>query len=863
MNKKKFFLIFALLIFLPFILKAQTSPEEFLGHKVGEDRKLADYTQVQAYFEKLDQDSRKMEVLTIGESTLGKPIIMGVITSEENMTQLDKFREITRKLRNARDLTSEEAMQLADEGKVMVLFTCNLHSTEIASSQMAMEFVYNLVSGKTPFDSTKVLNDVIILIVPTTNPDGLQMVTEWYRKYVGTEYEGGQMPWLYHHYAGHDNNRDWYMLNLSETNAVSKIAYHEWIPQILFDQHQMGSTGARLWIPPFFDPPNPNIHPLIWRGVGLCGMNMAYDLQKNERKGVAYGGTFTGWWSGGCEGTAWYHNTIGILSEAASVNMATPIYIEPTEIPETYVEKRMQFIDPWPGGWWRLRDIVDYELEFSQSLVKTAHLHKVDILFNFYKMCKDSIENRTEGQPFAFIIPVEQHDNLTCLKMLEVLMLGGVEIQQAKEDFTAGGRAYKAGSFVVLMSQPYRPYAKALLERQKYPDIRQYPGGPPVPPYDSAGWTLPLQMGVNCDQIDVPFRANLSNLDKISYPSVTPHAEMGSYVILDSRLNNSYSVIFPLIKEKAEIYRSVDIISEDGFKAEAGSFIIKNTPQVQKILPDLLEKKHLEFNVLEDISNIPKKPLRRHRIGLYQSWRSNMDEGWSRYVFDDFDIPYTTLHNNDFKGKEKKKVFLKEQYDVIIFPDESADIIKLGKPKDISGYRRYSPLPPEYEGGIGAEGVEAVKTFVDQGGILIMLNNACELIFQEFSSPADNVLKNIDRTKFFCPSSLLKINVDNKSPIGYGMPKQAAAMYYRSPVLNTRIPSGNWERKVVASYADEDILLSGWLLGEDIIARKAAVVDLQCNRGHIILIGLRCQNRAQSHGTYKFLFNGLLYPEEE
>ena len=437
MQKKLVFTLVLLLILPSLYLVAQTSPEDFLGHKIGADRKLADYTQIKDYFSKLDEESGKITVLTIGESTLNKQMILAVITSEENMARLDEFKTITKKLRDAGNIDEQEARLLSEQGKIIVLITCNLHSTEIASSQMAMEFAFKLVTGDTPFDSDIVLNDVIVLLCPSSNPDGTQMVTEWYRKYLDTQYEGGSMPWLYHHYAGHDDNRDWYMFNLKETRAITKVLYHDWIPQIHIDEHQMGSTGARLFIPPFMDPPLPNVHPLLWRSIALCGMNMAYDLQKNGFQGVVHGRSFTGWYIGACDDTSWLHNTIGILSEMASVRVATPIYVEPTELPESYIDKRMQFPDPWPGGWWRLRNIVDYELTFSMSLIKTAYLHRKDLLFNFYKMCKDSINSQEKGHPYAFIIQKAQRDYPTTLKLLEVLMFVVEEIHQAKKDFIA------------------------------------------------------------------------------------------------------------------------------------------------------------------------------------------------------------------------------------------------------------------------------------------------------------------------------------------------------------------------------------------------------------------------------------------
>ncbi len=853
-----------LLLVLPCFLASQTSPEEFLGHRVGADRKLADYGQIQDYFTKLDSESNKMNVLTIGKSTLGKPMILAVISSEENMANLEKYTDITKKLRNARGLTPADAKELARQGKAILLITCSLHATEIAASQMAMELAYLLVTGKTPFDADKALNDVIVLLSPTTNPDGQQMVTDWYRKYVGTEFEGGSMPWLYHHYAGHDDNRDWFMFNLKETQAVTKVLYHDWIPQIQIDEHQMGSTGARLFVPPFMDPPVPTIHPLLWRGVALCGTNMAYDLQKNGYSGVVHGRSYTGWWIGACDDTTWLHNTIGLLSEMASARIATPIYIDPTELPQAYVEKRMEFPDPWPGGWWRLRDLVDYELTLSLSLVETAYHHKEDLLFNFYKMCKDAIEIQEEGQPFAFVIPQKQHDYPTALRMLKILMMGGVEIHQAKTDFVADGKFYPAGSFVVLMSQPYRPYAQALLEKQKYPDMRQYPGGPPVPPYDNAGWTLPLQMGVKCDQIDDSFATELEMLDAIEFPTIPAPDESAPYYVLDSRHNASHSVVFALMKGNAEIYRSQNPIGGDRYSAAAGSFIVKNSSGVMKLLPALVQKWHIRAHSLDDISGIAKSRIANHRVGLYQSWRANMDEGWTRYLFDDLEIPYTTIHNKDFEGEKDKKVDLKEKFDVIVFADESADIIKDGRrsPSSQSGrYSRGGNMPPEYEGGIGKDGVDALKKFVEDGGILVTLNGACELAFKEFTVPAQDALERVNREQFFCPTSILRIKVDNMTPIGYGMPKEASAMFSGSLAIRTRVPSGEWDRKVVASFPEQDVLMSGWLLGEDVIARNAAVVDITHKKGHIILIGIRSQHRAQSHGTYKFLLNALLYPE--
>jgi len=852
-------------------LTAQTTPESFLGFKVGADRKLADYAQISAYFQKLAKESPKIKLFTIGESVQKRPILMAAISTPENLARLDRWKEITHKLRDPRTLAADEARKLAREGKVILLITCSLHATEVAASQMSMELAYDLVAGKTFYNAGKILDDVIVLLVPSHNPDGNQMVVDWYKKYVGTKYEGGPMPWLYHVYAGHDDNRDWFMFNLPETRAVTNVLYRDWLPQVHIDEHQQGTNGARLFIPPFMDPPLPNIQPMVWRGVNLMGTVMAYDLQNHGLSGVVNGRSYTAWWIGACDDTAWLHNVIGILSEAASVRVASPVSIEANEIPTSFYEKRMDFIDPWPGGWWRLRDIVDYELILSKSLVKAAALNKEDLLFNFYRMYKNSIGNVDRGQPYAFVIPSRQRDYPTMLKMLDVLMTGGVEIHQAKADFTAGGRLYGAGSFVVKMAQPYKTYAWALLERQKYPDLRQYPGGPPVPPYDNAAWTLPLQMGVLCDQIDEPFEAGLEKLGRVPYPKV-PEQGKNAYFMLDPRVNASYAMAIALLKEQAEVWRTKAKATVKGIDIQAGAFIVRNSAQVKKALPALAEKYGLAVLDVDDIGGIEKAPVKYPRVGLFQSWRGNMDEGWTRYVFDDMGIPYKTLHNADIKGTKEKKADLGADFDVIIFADESSNAIKGTRPGagpggtggpggDMPMARIFQQeLPPEYEGGIGQEGVDALKAFVEKGGILVALNRASEFAITEFGAPARNALQGVDQAKFFCPTSIVRLLVDNETPIGYGMPKEAGALFARSLALDTYSPSFDWDRKVVAVYPDDNVLMSGWLLGEEYLARKAAVVDTKYKDGRIILIGIRCQNRAQTHGTYKFLLNALLYP---
>ena len=477
------------LLLAPLSLEAQTSPEAFLGHEVGADRNLVDYHQIRAYFELLDEESDKVSVLNIGQSTLGEPMIMAVITSEDNMANLDRYREIARRLSDPRGLSPEEAERLSQTGKAILLIQTGLHAVEIAHSQHSVEFIYRLAVGDTPFDADQLLDDVIVLLIPAANPDGQLMVVDWYRRNLGTPYEGGPFPRLYHHYAGHDNNRDGIANNLVETRAVSRVLWHDWFPQVYCDHHQAG-PGSRIFIPPFVDPADPNIHPLIFSGIDLVGSNMVYDLQKDGLKGVLHGSTYaSAWWKGTLTTNAMVHNTIAVFTETASSRIATPIYVDPNEIPEFLTRRSLTFPDPWPGGWWHLRDAVDYILSASMSLVETAAMHKEDLLYNFYKMGRDAVEAHRPGDPFAFVIPSQQTDYPTTLRMLEILQFGGAEIHRATEAFAGDGANFPAGSFVIFVAQPYRPYVLNMLGE------RDYPAGVPQRLEDNASHALPIADG--------------------------------------------------------------------------------------------------------------------------------------------------------------------------------------------------------------------------------------------------------------------------------------------------------------------------------------------------------------------------------
>jgi hypothetical protein len=836
----------ALVVLLPALAHAQTSPEAFLGHPVGADRKVIDTRQINAYLTKLASESERVSVVEIGKSTLGEPMLMAVVTSEKNMPHLDRYRAIAKRLSDPRGLSEEDARQLSKEGKAIVLITHGLHASEVGSSQASIETAYRLAVGDTPFDAAKVLDEVIVLIVPVANPDGLIMIADWYKKYLGTKYEGGPMPWLYHHYAGHDNNRDGIVHNLPETRAINKVLWHDWFPQILSDPHQMGATAARIFVPPFMEPADPHVHPLVYRGIGLLGSRMSFDLQSANMKGAVHDQIFaSAWWKGTLTCGAMVRNTTAVFTEIAWTNIASPIYVDPAELQDYYTRKSLRYPDPWPGGWWRLRDVVDYTIKTSMTVIETASAQKFDWLFNFYQMGRDGVEGGKPTDPYAFVIPAEQHDQPTTLKLIEVLKFGGAEIHRANAPFVADGKSFSAGDYIIFSAQPYRPFVvNALSRARRYPEDTV-----PGVLRDDASWSLPLQMGVQYSEIKQPFQATVAQLEEIPILAVSVPAT--PYVVLDTRANASYAVAASLLKAKAKVYRSSGEVTAAGATLPAGSFVVEATAQVKRSLAELLVKRQMQAHGLDSVEGLALQPIERPRIGVYQAWRPNMDEGWARFVLDDLGFEFTTLHNEDLKGD------LNRQFSVIVFANDAPDRIKFGNAPD-------SAYPPEYQGGVGAAGLAALKSFVAKGGTIVAGDNAGMLFAREFGLPVRNALEGLNADDFWIPSSLVRIEVDNTQPLGYGMPKEATAMFIQSVAFTPLVPdAGESPTRVVARYPRDRVLVQGAMRGkEQPITGRGAVLEVKHQEGRVVLIGFRGHHRAQTHGTYKFLLNALLHPAQ-
>ena len=863
--------ILGALIICTILLQGPTSaqlmaPEEVLGFQVGSDYQVAGWKTVSDYIRHVAVHSDRVLVEELGKTTEDNDLLMLLISAPENLEHLARYQQIQRELAIP-SKRSGELKALAQEGKAVVLINCNLHSTEIASSQMSMEFAHQFATDDTP-KIKKILENVIILLIPSANPDGLNIVVDWYNRTVGTSHEGSEIPWLYHKYTGHDNNRDWFMLTQIETQLLTRVLYEEWFPEVVYDVHEMSYRGPRFVIPPYFEPVNPNIPPLLQRTLSLIGAQLAFDLTSAGFTGVLSSAVYDTWWHGGFRTVPYRHNMVGILTEAARVEIATPIF-QPHHTLKGYrrgldqYALRTNFPEPWPGGWWRLRDIVDYEKAAALSILDFVAEHRVTLKTNFYKMGLNAIAKGKNEPPRAFLIPTEQRDIHTTLKMLDILKRGGVQIHQANAPFIADGVEYPADTYVVLMSQPFRAHAKDLLEVQRYPERRPSPESPPERPYDIAGWTLPLQMGVRTITVVHPFEADLRRLPVLpQVEGVLESVPEPTSSLFENRtnrealfLNHLFNARFGDNSPKYKLYWAQRNVELAGKTLPPGAILIKT---VEPPLHQIAELNALasEYGIhIHADAAIDEGALSRRfssvdapRLGLYKPWTANMDEGWTRWVLDTHGFNYNSLTNAEIRAGD-----LATRYDAIILPD-------LGASGILNGHAT-GKLPPEYVGGIGTEGLANLRAFVENGGTLICLNRATELPLKYFGLAEKGIVNVVEKNNqpnqdaFFCPGSLLRVRIDTKHPIGYGLDSEMAIFFKSGPVFD----GVRGDSKAVATYPEFNPLMSGWLEGEKRIRQKVALLETMLGDGRVILFGFKPQHRGQSHGTFKLLFNAIYY----
>jgi hypothetical protein len=847
------------------------SPADVFGHQVGADYKLISYPDVLSYLETVASASDRVSIEDAGRSTLGNPMQVVILTSPENQTNLARLREIARLLAKPGDLTPEESQQLVNEGKVVALVSLTIHSTEVGSTQMVNEFVYDFATTEDP-EKLAWMDEVVLLIMPSINPDGQVMVVDWYNKWLGTVYEGGRMPWLYQHYVGHDNNRDFYMLTQKETQVVNHVLYHRWFPQTFLDEHQMGSTGPRMFVPPQTDPLNQEVHSLIFRQADVLGTNMSFRLEEAGKTGVGHNMIFDSYWPGATRNTAWWKNVTGLLTEVASARIASPIYIDPGElrgggkgIPE--YGRRSNFPSPWPGGWWRLRDIVEYELVATWAYLEAAAENRTSILTNMNRMARWSISNGLTMAPYAFIVPPEQHDPVAASNMVDLLLRHGIEVAVAAEPLEVGFSVYPTGTTVVRAAQPYRPFLLTMLRPQRYPEVRNATDGGILEPYDVASWSLPLSMGVEVVEASEPITTALKPLSEAIWPR--PRIDEASVAhLIPAAADSAYTAINRLLADNLEVYR----LAADTEIGNRGDIYLAADSVSPSTLASITNDLHVPVAPVAAAPDTEMLRVRRARVGLFKPWVASMDEGWTRFILEDYEFPLTTIPNEKIRSGD----FIHE-VDVLLFPDVSPSIITQGEPARGSRYRRrWSPLPPEYSGGIdtvpvkgtvaskGKEeqqttGSDRIKRWVEAGGTVVALDDSTEFFVDLFELPVTDVLDDVPRSSFNCPGSSLRVDMNMESPLSFGMRSQEIIYFANSPAFRTRVPDPRFGRTVVARYPndDKDMLVSGYLEGGELLTKRAAAVEFEVGEGRVILIGFRAQHRAQPVRTFKLLFNTL------
>jgi hypothetical protein len=752
-------------------------------------------------------------------------MILAFISSEANIKNRARYKEIARQLAIARGIDETRARALAKEGKAIVWIDGGLHATEVAHAQHTPEFGWWVATSESD-EAKRMRENAILLLMPVMNPDGLEVVTNWYTRNLGTPFETTSPPQVYHHYIGHDNNRDWYMFTQNETQAVGRMLYQEWFPQIVYNHHQSSPFPGRIWGPPMENPVNPNLDPLIVSTINQIGEAMRKRFDEEEKPGYNSGIVFDMWWNGSMRGAPDFHNMAGFLTETAGYRYATPRCYSKDEIPDTFGERASNldaknpstnYTNPWLGGCWPLRSAVDYMLTSSRAVLNFGATLKEDFLFNIWRMGTRQIARgeRAEGGPFAYVIDLgAQHDPTATIEFLRTFRKGGVEIRQADASFTAGGTQYAAGTYVI-GPQAFRPYVIDLMEPKTYPDRRQYPGGPPEPPYDMTGYELGLQMGVKADRIKEPFTLPAKIVDTIDPPAARSTAGTETRT-LPRKENAAARDVNRLLKAGARIA-----------VADSGDFVVNPSA-----------------------GSSSGHALRAPRVGLYRSHLSNMDEGWTRWVLEQYEFAYRTLTDKDIRAGNLKDL------DIILFADESDDQI-------LNGHRA-GTMPPEFVGGIGVEGAAALKRYVENGGWVFAWDGAADFAISAFGLPLRNTTRNVPSEDFFIPGSLVNLDTKPSSPLAAGMPERAIAFFVQSQAFAV-IPAASEGKQrverdldVFATYAAKDFLASGWELGgRRYAAGRAAGVRVPVGKGQVIVLAFRPHFRGQPHNTFKLLFNPI------
>ncbi|MDZ7336396.1 MAG: M14 family zinc carboxypeptidase [candidate division KSB1 bacterium] len=859
------------------------SPEAYLGFKPGADFHLMSYEQAIGYFETLASQTDRMIVLDMGRTSEGRRMKYGVVSSAENIQELEHYKELNKKLSLVKGIDEEQAKKFAQQGKVIVWIDGGLHGTEVAPAQLLPQLAYDLVTMEDP--RTQLIRHEVITLIVFANPDGMTIVSNWYMPNVGTPYEVSPIPWLYHKYAGHDNNRDSFVSNLIETQNMNIATSQVWYPEILYNQHQTAPFPARIWIPPDAEPTNPNIHPIIIRWKNLIGAAMGKAFDEAGQPGAISRVNFDTWYPGYATQVVDGHNTVSILTETQLYRYATPQFVQVRDFPKEHQDltRGVFYPNPWLGGWWRLSDAIAYNWTACMALLETAAKYRYDLLFDKWRIGKDVIERFASEPPYGWIIPSDQRDPYSTANLINKLLINGIEIYETETDFVHNGIHYPKGSYIIPTSQPFGLFVKNLFENQEYPDLRKYKhlwqglvdspqmSREPIPAYDAAGWTLPLQMGVTCHQISKPFEVKSKQVTHVALQS-GPLNGKGDDFIFSASDNGSYIAINQMLAAGGKVRRSTAPFSFAGKNYPHGSFLVDATSVRFEKLQDIL--KNTGAQARRGTVGVNAISVKKPRIGLYKSWVAVMDAGWLAWIFEQFSFPFDTLTNAMIKAGD-----LNKRYDVIVLPDQPTKSI-------IEGHKK-GTMPPDYVGGIGLDGVDRLKEFVRNGGRLVCNESSCDLVIKHFYFPLRNVLENVKPDSFSNPGSILKMKFDTTHPLASGLEEHGYGFFATGFVFETISDTAKnaptekeqtqnkdqkpkpkqtvspkyikIEPKAVVSFPDDSLLVSGWILGERLLRDRPTVLEVPYGRGKVVLFGFNVHNRAQAFATMKLLFNAMYY----
>ncbi len=853
------------------------TPESVLGHKVGEDFFLATYEESIDYFHRLDAASDRVRLERVGTTSQGRDWYIAFVSSAANLARLDSIRETAQRLAHPEGLDDAAARALARDGRAIVHIDGGLHATEVAHAQHTMQLAYDLASETADPELLRILDNVVLLLWPSINPDGQTMVAEWYRSNLGTPFEVSSLPELYQDYIGHDNNRDGYMLNMLESRVVTRVT-REWEPQILYNHHQSSPFPTRIWIPPFAEPISEFVHPLMWRTVNLIGMSMAQALEERGQRGAVHMGTgFDNWYPGFIDHANNFHNVASLLTETALYRYATPHFYTLADFPRDRRDLRPQslYSSPWQGGWWKLRDAVDYMLTASISVLDIAAKYKEDLLYNRYQAGRDVTEYHRNNPPFAYFVPQAQRDPVAAVELLRRLAFNGIDIQRLREAVVAEGQPFPSGTWVIAMDQPFANFVRQLFAAQSYPDLREYPEGPPDQPYDIAGWTLPYQMDVRVVEAREPLseavRAALEPVagavadwkadrgargaDAAGFDSVPgagfdtqaiaagilpPEGRVsgsGPALILDPAQNNTFRALARAWKAGATVsFRTGTPAGATG--STSGNYTVSG------LADGAASSLVSELRLQATRGPAAGTRLERPRLALYRPWTASVDEGWTRFLLEAYEIGFENVRDAEIRAGG-----LHSRFDVLLLADISR--------REITEGFATGTVPARYAGGLGREGARAIEEFVRTGGTLVTINDSSLYAIDELHLAVENVVEETARAEFFLGGSIVEVIVDPSHPVMSGMPERAKVMAGPSPVFTTK---EGFVGTAIARYQTEGTpLISGYLLGEKHLQGFAAALDVRHGAGRVVLLGFRPQWRGQPFGTFRVLFNACLY----